>query len=129
MATINFKHIEDSTTLQDVLEYYLPPGQVNIGEVTPFLTEHGFECGELEYVNEDYARSSMESGFSGAAYDSVLPCRLETKRPWRPQGFLPWVWVQSWLEHRSEAWAYIIHFHFADTVLVDILIIASGDGL
>lgn len=128
MPKINFNQVQDSPSMQELLEHYLPLEQVTSANVAAFLTEQGIEVGEIEYVTEDYVLSSMESGFAGAQYDSLLACRITTRRAWRPQGCLPWNWVLSWLDSRSEEWTYLIHFHFDRDVLVDILIIGAGSG-
>lgn len=125
---INFKQVQDSESLQQLLETYLPLGQVTSADVIQFLSEQGFDCGELEFVTEAYALSSMQGGFAGAPFDSLVACRLTTKRAWRPQGCLPWNWLLSWLQHRSDEWTYVTHFHFAYDTLVDILIVAAGTG-
>jgi hypothetical protein len=74
---INFKQVQDSESLQLLLETYLPLGQVTSADVIQFLSEQGFECAELEFVTEEYALSSMQGGFAGA------PFRPQTRTNWR----------------------------------------------
>ena len=126
LLKLDFESLTTASDVQQALEMHLSIGESTQADVLSFLEEQNLTHSGVRSEAEVIAELTKKP------YDSVIACRVAAPREqWQTSAGKQWPWLWLWakLESRLISYAYFIHFHFKDNVLVEIVVAKIGTGL